>query len=154
MKRFLTLLALVGAVACVGATAIPAAVVTNSTVHSEFTAFDPCTGEDVFVSGDIRFLTTSTVNENTISGVFHSVFKATGVGLTSGLQYQETVVFNRSFETSLQNAEATVTLEGVISVVAPGGMNNQYSPIFLHTTMNANGDVTSYRLDSPGVSCR
>lgn len=67
--------------------------------------------------------------------MFHSDFKVTGIGLTSGLQYQETVVFNRHFESSLQNGEAATTLEGVINVVAPGGGNNQYSPIFLHTTI-------------------
>jgi hypothetical protein len=154
MKKLFAALALAILLATVSATASHAALVTRSTFHSDFTYFDPCTGEDVHIIGDVTFFTTSTVTDNTISGTMHSVFIATGTGLTSGLKYQETVVFNRSFETSLQNGEATNTMLGVISVVAPGGGNNQYSPIFLHTTLDADGNVTSFRFDFPAVSCR
>jgi hypothetical protein len=154
MRKLFAALALAVLLATVAATASHAAVVTRSTFHSDFTYFDPCTGEDVHIIGDVTFLTTSTVTDNTISGTMHSVFIATGTGLTSGLTYQETVVFNRSFQTSLQNGEATNTTRGVISVIAPGGENNQYSPFFLHSTMDANGDVTSFWFESPGVSCR
>ena len=141
------------ALALVAITAVQAAVVTRSTIHSEFTFPDPCTGEDVFVSGDVMFLTTSTVTDNTISGTLHSVFKATGTGLTSGLTYHESVEFNRAFQSSLQNGEATSTQEGVINVVAPGPDNNLYSPIFFHTTVNADGEVTAARVDFPPPSC-
>jgi opacity protein-like surface antigen len=154
MKKLLAALALASLVATIAAAASHAAVVTRSTFHSDFTYFDPCTGEDVHIIGDVTFQTTSTVTDNTISGTMHSVFIATGTGVTSGLKYQETVVFNRSFETSLQNGEATNTTQGVIRVIAPGGGNNQYDPFFLHTTMNANGDVTSFRFERPGVTCR
>jgi hypothetical protein len=154
MKKLLVALALSGALACVAAVGAHAAVVSRGTFHSDFTTLDPCTGELVHIVGDVDFFSTSTVNGNIISGTFHSVFKATGEGLTSGLKYEEIVVFNRSFETSLQNGEATLTQEGVISVIAPGPGNNQRSPIFLHTTMNANGELTSLRLDSPPTSCR
>ena len=149
MKKLLTALALAG-LAAAGASS---AVVTQSTVHSEFTFFDACSGEPVFVAGDINFLTTSTLNDDTISGTMHSVFKATGIGLTSRLPYQESVEFNRAFESSLQDGEATVTFEGLISVVAPGPANNLFSPIFAHTTIDANGDVTSSRIDFPPPSC-
>jgi hypothetical protein len=154
MKKLFAALALAVLLASVSATASDAAVVTRSTFHSDFTYFNPCTGEDVHIIGDVTFLTTSTVTDNTISGTMHSVFIATGTGLTSGIKYQETVVFNSSFETSLQNGEATNTTRGVISVIAPGGGNNQYDPIFLHTTVDANGNVTAFWFESPGVSCR
>jgi len=154
MKRFFAALALAVLLASVAATAGQAAVVTRSTFHSDFTYFDPCTGEDVHIIGDVTFLTTSTVTDNTISGTMHSVFIATGMGVTSGLNYQETVVFNRSFQTSLQNGEATNTTRGVISVIAPGGGNNQYSPFFLHTTLDANGNVAAFWFEMLGVSCR
>ena len=154
MKKFFTALALAVLLASVAATSSHAAVVTRSTFHSDFTYFNPCTEEYVHIVGDVTFFTTSTVTDNTISGTMHSVFIATGTGLTSGLTYQETVVFNRSFQTSLQNGEATNTMQAVISVIAPGGGNNQYDPIFLHTTIDANGNVTSSRFEFPGVSCR
>lgn len=153
MKKLLTVLAGVTALAGVVATVAGAAVVTRSTVHSEFTFLDACSGEPVFVSGDVDFLTTSTVNDNNISGTFRSLFKATGTGLTSGLRYQEIVTFNREFHTSLQNGEANMTMEGLINVVAPGPGNNLFSPIFAHTTINANGEVTSAVFDFPPPMC-
>jgi hypothetical protein len=154
MKKVFVVLALALALAGVGVTSAAAAVVTQSTFHSEFTFFDACTGESVLITGELRVLSTATVTDNTISGTLHTVFVATGTGLTSGVQYQETVVFNRAFETSLQNGQATTTTLGVISVVAPGGQNNVYSPFFLHTTFDANGNVTASTVDSPGSSCR
>jgi hypothetical protein len=30
----------------------------------------------------------------------------------------------------------------------------EYDPIFLHTTVDANGNVTSFWFEFPGVSCR
>lgn len=154
MKKALAALALISALMSAGPSAAHGAVVTRSTFHSDFTVFNDCTGEQVRIVGDVDTLTTSTVNDNVISGTFHSVFKATGTGLTSGVQYQEVVVFNRAFETSLQNGEATVTQVGVIHVIAPGGGNDLLSPIFFHTTMDANGNVTSLRIDSPGPTCQ
>jgi hypothetical protein len=46
--------------------------------------------------------------------------KAIGIGAVSGLTYQETVVANSSFKTSLVNDQATRTFVGRITVVAPG----------------------------------
>jgi hypothetical protein len=153
MRKLFTALALFAALGCAAATAAGAAVVSRSTFHSDFVFADPCTGEDVHVVGDVDFFTTSTVNDNSISGTRHSVFKATGTGLTSGLTYHESVEFNRAFQTSLQNGEATLTQEGLINVVAPGPTNNLFSPIFFHMTINANGDVTSLNMDFPPPSC-
>ena len=70
------------------------------------------------------------------------------------MRYQEEVVANRAFETSLQNGEATITFEGEINVVAPGPGNNQWSPIFSHMTLDANGDLTSFRFDFPPITCK
>jgi len=154
MKKLLAALVLVGALSCVGATIGQAEVVSHTTFPSDFTFFDSCTGESVHIVGEVSFLSTSTVTDNTISGSLHTVFKATGTGLTSGLRYQESVVFNRSFQSSLQNGEATLTQVGAIHVMAPGGGNNLFSPIFFHTTMDASGNVTSVRIDSPGPTCQ
>lgn len=153
MKRLFAALALVAALGCVAATAAGAAVVSRSTFHSDFPFTDSCSGEDVHIVGDVNFFTTSTVNDNVISGTSHSVFKAIGTGLTSGRTYHESVEFNRAFQTSLQNGEATLTQEGLINVVAPGPGNNLFSPIFFHMTINANGEVTSLNMDFPPPSC-
>jgi hypothetical protein len=106
MKKLLAALLIASALASVGATNGQAAVVSHTTFASDFVLFDSCTGESVHIVGEVDFLSTSTVTDNTISGTLHSVFKATGTGLTSGDQYQESVTFNGVFESSLQNGEA------------------------------------------------
>ena len=130
-----------------------AALTTNTSIPSSFTFFDQCSGENVAVSGDVHLVSTATVTANTISGTFHSDFHAVGLGQASGLAYEENVVANSSFQTSLINGEATQTFVGRINVVAPGGGNNQSSPIFMHTTMNADGDITSLKVEAPTVIC-
>ena len=154
MTKLFTALALVAALGSVAATVAGAAVISRSTFHSDFVFPDSCSGEAVHIVGDVTFFTTSTVNDNVISGTMHSVFNAVGTGLTSGLTYRESVEFNRAFETSLQNGEATLTQGGLIKVVAPGPGNNLFSPIFFHMTINANGDVTSLDTDVPPGPCR
>jgi hypothetical protein len=154
MKKLLAALLSVGVIACVGATVGQTAVVTHTTFASDFVFFDSCSGESVHIVGEVDFLSTSTVTDNTISGTLHSVFTATGTGLTSGDQYHESVTFNSVFESSLQNGEAIVTQGGTIRVIAPGPGNNLFSPFFIHTTLDANGNVTSSRIDQPTTTCR
>lgn len=130
------------------------ALTSNTQIPTSFTFFDLCTGEDVAVSGSVHVVTTSTITDNTLSGTFHSDFKATGIGQASGLTYQEAVVANMAFQTSLINGEAARTFVGRINIVAPGAQNNQSSPIFMHTTMDANGNVTSLKVEVPTIACR
>ena len=153
-RRPLGLLAIAVGISLLAVGAAQGALTSNMEIPSSFTFFDQCSGEDVAISGSVHVVTTSTVTDNTISGTFHSDFKATGVGQASGLPYQEAVVANTSFETSLINGEATRTFVGRISIVAPGAGNNQSSPIFMHTTMDANGNVTSFKVDVPTIICR
>jgi len=143
MKKLLAMSALLGMLVFVEVGTAQAAVTTNTTIPSAFTFFDVCTNEPVFVSGDVHFLVTSTVTDNNISGTLHSLFKATGVGLVSGLPYQEEVAFVRAFDSSLQNGQFNVTMFGEINVVAPGRGNNLWSPILSHVTFDANGNPTS-----------
>lgn len=152
--KLLSAFLLVSVVAVLPAGTGRAAVIERSTIPSEFTFYDQCTAEDVFVSGQVNLLITSTVTDNTISGTTHSVFIASGVGLTSGLPYQERAIANFRFQSSLQNGEAVSTSVGRINVVAPGPNNIQWSPIFFHQTFDANGDLTSFRQVVPTVTCK
>jgi hypothetical protein len=154
MKKLLLSVASFALVTFAAASTGHAAVTTNTWTPSAFTFVDTCTGESVLISGVIHSVATSTVTDNTISGTVHFQFKAAGVGLKSGVPYQEVVIFNRVFSTSLQNGEATITSHGVINVVSPGGGNNQWSPFFTHTTLDANGNLTSFKIDPVTVTCR
>jgi hypothetical protein len=130
------------------------ALTSNTDIPSSFTFFDQCSGEDVAVTGTLQVVSTATLTGNTLSGTFHSNFKATGTGQTTGLAYQEAVVASSSFVTSLINGQATSSFVGRITIAAPGAQNNQVSPIFMHTTMNAAGDVTSLKVEPPTVVCQ
>ena len=107
----MTVLALAAAAVAQGA------LTSNADIPSSFTFVDPCSGEAVAVTGVVHVVTTSTTTDNTVSGTFHSNFKATGIGLLSGLQYQESAVATGSFNTSLVNEQATNTFVGRINVV-------------------------------------
>ena len=104
------------------------------------------------MTGVVDVVTTSTTTDNTVSGTFHSNFKATGIGLLSGLQYQEAAVATGSFKTSLVNEQATNTFVGRITS-SPRGQNDYSSPIFMDTTMNASGEVTALKLEAPTIVC-
>jgi len=130
------------------------ALTSNTEIPSSFTFFDQCSGENVAVTGTVHVVSTSTLTDNTLTGTFHSNFKATGIGQTSGLAYQEAAVANSSFTTSLINGEATNTFVGRITIVAPGPNDNQISPIFMHTTMNAAGEITSLKVEAPTIVCQ
>jgi hypothetical protein len=145
---------LVTALSLVAVGVAQGALTSNTQIPSSFTFFDQCSGEDVAVTGTVHVVTTSTMTDNTLSGTFHSNFKATGTGQVSGLAYQEAVVANSSFKTSLINGGATSTFVGRITIVAPGAQNNQVSPIVMHTTMNADGEVTSLKVEAPTVTCQ
>ena len=67
MKKLFVALVLVGALTCVGAT-VGQAAATRSSFTSDFTFFDSCTGELVHIVGELSVLSTSTVNDNNISG--------------------------------------------------------------------------------------
>jgi hypothetical protein len=151
MTRALLVAAVLSLLAAAGG---QAAVTTNTQIPSEFTFFNACTQELVAVSGQVHVLSTSTASGATLSGTFHSDFHATGVGQSSGLPYQEEVVANSSFQTSLLNGEATQTFVGRITIAAPGRQDNQTSPISMHATMNANGEITSLTVEPPTVVCQ
>jgi len=143
VKKLLAAIVLFGVFAFVEAGAGQAAVTTHTTIPSSFGFFDVCSNEPVFVSGNVDILITSTVTDNTISGTVHTLFKATGIGLVSGQPYQEEVAFVREFHSSPQNGQFEVTQFGEINVVTPGGGNNLWSPILMHLTFDANGNLTS-----------
>lgn len=131
-----------------------AALSMNTQTPSSFTFFNACTGEDVAVTGLVHLVITSTATESMISGTFHSEFHATGIGQSSGLGYEEQVIANSSFKASLVNGEATYTFVGRINILAPGAQNNQSSPIFMHTTINAAGEIASLKVEAPTVFCQ
>jgi hypothetical protein len=135
---------LFGAAVAVGLSQASAAVVTNTTVPVDAIIPNPCTGEEIHLTGSARVV--ATVTEDAGGGThikmhFNSQ-GVNGVGLTSGIKYRG--VHQENSRSSTRGAAPTVTTERVnIKVVAQGAHSNWiiFSAL-LHTTVNANGTVT------------
>ncbi len=135
---------LLGAALAVSLSQASAAVVTNTTVPIDAVIPNPCTGEEIHLTGSARVV--ATVTEDAGGGThikmhFNSQ-GVSGVGLTSGTRYRGIHQENSSSNT--RGAAPTVTTERVnIKVVAQGAHGNWiiFSAL-LHITVNANGTVT------------
>ena len=148
---------MVGSLVAVGfaAGAVDAAVTMNTTIHSEFlSSSTPAQTSPTSVSGDVHLVISSTVTDNTMSSHTHSDFNATGVGLSSGMQYRFMAIGNGQSHASLENDQFVSSFLGLINIVTPGGGNNQWNPVAFHTTLDANGNLRSFRMDIPPLECR
>jgi hypothetical protein len=101
----------------------------------------PCVGEAVALEGRTHIVTHLTFDAN---GGFHSSIHinthAAGVGLDSGKRYHSSSV--SSDVSNLQGAQVFST-SLTLKVVGPGQGNNFTVTLLVHTTINANGTVTS-----------
>ena len=108
-----------------------------------FTAFNFCTGEDVSYSGDF-FLTFTHVDRPNSNGFHEKLFinyKVTGVGLTSGAEYDLHEVQHGSLN---DNGPLPFKDTFRIFVLArtDGPDNDLVITYRFHITINANGEVT------------
>jgi hypothetical protein len=99
-------------------------------------------GEDVLLSGYLHVLTHTTLDGN---GGFHAKehFQPqgiSGIGQTSGDKYQATGVTQRSFNGKVGFEETHVNN---FRIIGQGPGNNYLIHSTIHTTVNANGVVTS-----------
>lgn len=159
MRRIFLLLALAAGGVLAGATAAQAQVVENDTIlQTGFSVFVPCANEGAgeTISGDlpIHVLITVTINGNNFSAKDH--FQPQGgtlVGQTTGDTYHATGVTQDMVKGSLQNGQATFTSINNFRMIGPGPGNNFLVHETLHTTLNANGDVTVTH-DGFSIECK
>ena len=120
------------------------------------TKFVPCAngglGEDVSLSGSIH-----SVFHVTLDGsggahvvVIHNPQGVSGTGLTTGAKYQGVGTHQDEFNATVGTEETTVTT-GLLIGQGPG--NNLLTRETLHTTVLANGVVTSFR-DNLSIACK
>jgi hypothetical protein len=109
-------------------------------------------GEDVSLSGTIH-----SVFHVTLDGsggahvvVIHNPQGVSGVGLTTGAEYQGVGTHQDEFNATVGAEETTVTT-GLLIGQGPG--NNLLTREVLHTTVLANGVVTSFR-DNLSIECQ
>jgi hypothetical protein len=149
------------AVAVLDAVAAPssdgAAVLTVSQRFPlELEQFVPCAagglGETVALSGELHelFHVTISLGGNVVVKTFDNPQGVTGVGLTTGAQYQATGVTQEIFSLRVG---ATDTFVNEFHVIGQGPDNNFVVREVLHLTINANGELTA-QIDNFSVECR
>ncbi len=137
-------------------TVIAAAVlVVNASVHGQATVtheniivplefqITSCSGETVVFFGEAHVLQHSTTNANASSSVVHIDFHLQGTG-ASGTRY---VVSEYVNGTSTVAGAENLTSEARLVAVAEGSADNLLVHTFIHSTVNANGELTSSRFE-------
>jgi hypothetical protein len=154
MRRFLVLSGICVGGALATVTAARAAVVTNTSIPFSTTAFVPCAnggaGEVVDLSGQAHLLSTSTINDNHVSGRFQLNFQdVSGTGEITGAEYHETGVL--IFESSgTAGFEQTNVVDEHFVGRGPG--NDLDVHVIFHVTINPNGDLTAF-VDNFTITC-
>lgn len=146
--RSLTLLAAVAALVlqAAGARALAApqaATVTDSeTVPIEFFATS-CTGEPVIINGESHLVThfTGTPGGQQVAR-FHINFRLSGES-ASGTRYVVNESVNSTETRDADGAPSTFTSVSHLNVVSTDGTENLAVRTVIHTTVNANGEITS-----------
>jgi hypothetical protein len=104
-----------------------------------FSFFNPCTNENVDVSGTALSVVDTTPDDHGLTG--HSVDIALkGVGQTTGAQ-SVSVGTNTVTDIESDNGALVETTTTQSRLVAPGPGNDLLFAIVFHETINANGDL-------------
>lgn len=121
------------------------AVQVNESVPLAGLVFTDRCGDDVLVTdGQLHIVMSSTVNGNQISGFSH--FQAEGgrgIGVNTGAEYVVLGLTRETFNESLVNGSANLTFVNVFRIVGTGDTPSFVHNVVVHTTINANGDVTA-----------
>jgi hypothetical protein len=125
-----------------------AAITTNDFVPFALVTFVPCAnggaGESVSISGTLHIEQHITINDNRVTIKSHFQPQgAGGVGLTTGDVYNATGVTQEVDTLPLTNGAAEFTFINNFRIIGQGPGNNLLVHQTIHTTINANGDVTS-----------
>ena len=123
----------------------------NITTTLNDTFVNPCTGEEVLVTGELHTL--YYVSQDSAGGLHvrshGNIQGGTGVGLTSGDRYVLTnarnLETNNQFIDILDTRASECTFVSYLQATTPGPKNNFYIRIQQHVTINANGEITVLR---------
>lgn len=130
---------------------------TNDFIPIAQVSFVPCAnggaGELVSVSGILHVLSHATINDNRVN--LKQQFQpqgATAIGLSTGDVYRAVggTRFHDTFP--LTNGATTFTFVNNFRMIGPGTDNNLQVHQNIHTTINANGDVTS-TVNNTSIDC-
>lgn len=117
------------------------------------TELNPCTGEDVALSGSFQVVVHITADA---SGGFHlaaegNAKNVSGTGLDSGISYRATGGFWDEFNSS-GAAQETFTSASVFNALSQGSASNLVLHGVFHFTIDANGNLTAF-VDDVSFEC-
>jgi len=127
----------------------------NERISIEGEVFEDICGEDlIHTGGNLHILVSYTINDNNVSGNVHFQPQAAKlVGLTTGREWVGTGMLHERFSESLNGGAATFTSVSNFRIIGKGQAPNYIEQVILHTTINANGDVTA-DVSLAGVDCK
>jgi hypothetical protein len=118
---------------------------TTMDVPVDSTGSDPCSGEDVRVTGTEEVSATVTITGTMAHLVGHTYGHLVGTGLTSGAGYianvRADVTSNIDIDPVTNTGEATIIASGLL--IGQGSIPNQVIETHTHATIDANGNVTA-----------
>jgi hypothetical protein len=158
MRRLVTLVSVVVAVAVLTATPVQAVVTENDSIDIDLVVFVPCAnggvGELVELNGPLHILLTFTINGNNISGKTHFQPEGiSGVGLDTGDRYHATGVTQDHFKGSLSNGQFNQIFVNNFRIIDQDPGNNFLVHENFHLTITANGAVTAVH-DNFSIDCK
>ena len=108
--------------------------------------FNPCTGENVQLSGRLTIKLSFSIKNDIIHVSSQIKEHSTGVGLTTGAQYTINGEDNQESNLKLVNNTGEENAVFTANVIGNGAVPNEHLKSTLHITVNANGAVTVQRL--------
>jgi hypothetical protein len=125
---------------------VPPAVITDTheDICGPFNDFNDCTGEVVTTTGCYGVDVHTVVNGNKASFSLHAQGNLEG-SAPSGTEYVVHLNQNQHQNISLVNGQANTTLTFSVDFIIKGGGPNLHLTLFLHITINANGETTVTR---------
>jgi hypothetical protein len=117
----------------------------NTTVPIDFTA-TACNGETVNISGDSHVVVHLTTNTNNTTFKTHIQFHLSGTS-ASGVQYNANETVDSIEQTPIDNGAHVLNSVGQLHLIAQGSADNLVVRTTIHTTVNANGQITATSFD-------
>ena len=122
---------------------------TTMVVLVDSTGPDPCSGEDVHITGSEVVSATVTMTATRAHLVGHAQGHLNGTGLTSGASYvanvKTDITSNIDIDPVTNTGEATIIASGLL--IGQGSIPNQVIETHTHVTIDASGNVTATFID-------
>jgi hypothetical protein len=125
----------------------------NMRMPIDMTSFDPCSNENVDLTGSAHLSGSLTMNGNTFHLSAHVNYHVEGTGELSGASYSSNATGYEGENVELDNmliGEATIVLHTVL--IGQGDVPNANADAVAHITVDANGNMTAV-IDDVRLTC-